>query len=621
MAQNRDAGPVRTPAAVDHGLTQVLLRTIPLYGSLLALALSLGAFRLADPDLGLHLAAGRTIALEQRLPQVGEFLYTSPDFYSLPDDKWLFRLACYALHQAGGAAGLIAGRMVLILWTLAALLFHRPAPAPARVLMGGLFLLSASTRLTLRPEMVSLALAATFLALLERWRHQPRTLIPFLAALQVLWVNAHGFFFFGPVLVAVAWVDARLRARREAPTGAYERTAERGLGWSLLVCLACCFLNPATWRGVLYPVSVIALLHREGGILRQTIRELRPTAVLFQNLSFPTSAPTLAYAASLGLAILGFILTRRRRLLREWLVLGLAAVLSLQFIRNVPFAALATLSFGPQALAEAWSRRPADRPRAGSKRAAWLAPALLAASLTALSFLVVTDRYYRACSMSFKTTGIGWSDATIPARLAAFVREQGFRGPLFNTFDVGSSLAWLLYPPERAFINGDTSGYPLEFYKEVKAEPSGPDPNAEIFQRFQHWDDRYHFRLAVLSYRMVWDRALMVHLHRSSEWALVYLERSAACFVRREGRDPEALRQLEQDVKDRLDAYLATAIPRSSLWKVHAASAELDYLAACVSLEWWGRVEAFARRALAVHPGLPERAALLQALGARADAL
>lgn len=583
---------------------------------ILGLALSLGAFRLADPDLGLHLAVGRSIAQNGRLPPITEFLYTAPpDFQPLPDDKWLFRLACYGLHQLGGAAGLIAGRMLLILWISAGLIggIGRPAPAWSRILLMTLFLLTASTRLTLRPELFSMALAVTFMCLLERWAARPKLLIPALAALQVVWVNCHGYFFFGPLLVGIWFLDAWAGVRFKADAEASPKV--RGLFFAGLACIFVSFLNPATWRGFIYPLSVMSLLSQEGGILKHTIRELRPTVVLIKEATFPRSVPVMAYLAAALLTLLGYLLTWRKRPLREWLMLAFSLALSLQFIRNMALVGLAAVPFGSHALAGA-VERVCHRMPSFHRRAVSCVSLLLTATLAVLIFLVLTDRYYRACSMSFKTTGISWSEATIPTGLAAFVKEQGFHGPVFNTFDVGSSLAWLIYPDERAFINGDTSAYPLTFYREVRAEPSGQaDPYAEIFRRFQKWDERYHFRLAILSYRLIWDRALMTYLYSSSEWSLVYLERSATCFVRREGMDAGRLRALEEAVGDRLDASIAAPIPRASFWKVYSPSAEVDLLAGCVALKWWDRVEALARRALQVHPDLPEREALLKGLG------
>ena len=583
-----------------------------LYASLFFLVFSLCCFKLTDPDLGLHLAVRRSIALDGRIPAINEFLYTTKDFKPLPDDKWLFRLVTYGFMRAGGPAGLIAWRLLLAVWIVVAMLWGpgRKTSPLTRAFMGGLFLLVISGRLTIRPELMSIALSASFIAILEQWHRQPKKLVPTLAGLQLLWVNSHGFFFFGLVLIGIWWVDAFFSARKEGKRNGKSRKVEKTLRIALAVCLIVCFLNPGGWRGVAYPVSVMSLLSQEGGVLRETIRELQPTWTRIR--IFP---PTVGYVVLVGVTGLAFLFTAKKRAVREWLLLAFGLVLSLQFIRNMPMIGLGVLPLGTSVVSEA-SRRLTSRLR-GARGLDDRPPlVMLTVLLFLFSFLLLTDRYYRSTRM-FKTTGIGWSDLTIPKEIANFVTDQKLNGPIFNTFNVGSSLAWFLYPREQAFINGDTSGYPVGLFASVVRNPPGATGIQDTFSRFRKWEQKYQFRLAVVSYRSPLSRSYMQYLFRSPNWFSVYLEPAAICFAHRKGIPIHRQRELERGTRSRLDDFTGSPIPKSSIWRVYRASKEMDLMKVCVAAGWMNQVQGLAHRVLEVEPNLPERDKLEKALRTR----
>ena len=84
-----------------------------------------------------------------------------------------------------------------------------------------------------RPEIFSLVFLACYLAILLRVDRNP-ALAWFLPLIQVLWVNTHGLFVLGPIVLAcylVARVAHHLRTIRVCPTRAW---SERPGGTSYL---------------------------------------------------------------------------------------------------------------------------------------------------------------------------------------------------------------------------------------------------------------------------------------------------------------------------------------------------------------------------------------------------
>ena len=74
-------------------------------------------------------------------------------------------------------------------------------------------LLVMSTRLPPRPEVFSLAFLAAYMAVLLRCDRRP-AFIWALPAIQVLWVNSHGLFILGPIILGAYVADGALRTLR-----------------------------------------------------------------------------------------------------------------------------------------------------------------------------------------------------------------------------------------------------------------------------------------------------------------------------------------------------------------------------------------------------------------------
>ena len=96
---------------------------------------------------------------------------------------------------------------------------------PALLLLGG--------RMYIRPETLSLLYLSVFLAILFRWDRFP-ALTWLLPLVQVAWVNSHGLFILGPVVLVFALADALLR--RGALAELVSRSGEGRVPAASIVC-------------------------------------------------------------------------------------------------------------------------------------------------------------------------------------------------------------------------------------------------------------------------------------------------------------------------------------------------------------------------------------------------
>jgi len=234
--------------------TQLLALGVALSGSLGGLSVMRGLF---DPDYFWHLATGRLIVQTGRIPTTDPFTFTWHGQPWIPD-QWLSDVAIYALVQwMGSTAGLLvfgvvaATAPVIIGWGLARLGVGHRAIIVASLLTSAVVL----PQVTMRPQVLSLPLLATVIAVLLTADPEHRRRLLILPPLFLLWANLHGFYVVG-LGVGFAYLVATVAGRtpmRSTPlwvigTGATSLLASMltpsgpgGIAYSLS------FANPGDW--------------------------------------------------------------------------------------------------------------------------------------------------------------------------------------------------------------------------------------------------------------------------------------------------------------------------------------------------------------------------------------
>jgi tetratricopeptide (TPR) repeat protein len=236
----------------------------------LTLTCLLGTFPLKDADIYWHLRTGDLIRQSGQIPRTDIFTFTREGVPWI-DLHWLFQIAISWVHQHGGVVGLNVAKCLV---TCAAVLLlvsarRRDWPVWAMVLawIPALFVLGG--RMYVRPETLTLLYLSIFLAVISRWDRFPRLtwILPFV---QIAWVNSHGLFVLGPIIVIFALVDAALRF------GLFG--AERWKWWRTILAAslatgAACLVNPYFIAGALYPIELAGTMRNP--IFSKHIAELQ----------------------------------------------------------------------------------------------------------------------------------------------------------------------------------------------------------------------------------------------------------------------------------------------------------------------------------------------------------
>lgn len=198
-------------AAVETAQGARPRRAAATYGSLVAVlavlaALVIGSRPLADNSFLTHLATGRLILDEGRVPTSDPYSYTAAGEPWVVQ-SWLASVAYATAERAGGALGLrllyagLSGLLGLALWKLT-------AAAEGVIVRLGLLVLALAVGAQLwdeRPFMFGLVLLSLYLLACER-----AVPGPVLAAAAWVWANTHGSFPLGLVAVSALAIGARV---------------------------------------------------------------------------------------------------------------------------------------------------------------------------------------------------------------------------------------------------------------------------------------------------------------------------------------------------------------------------------------------------------------------------
>jgi hypothetical protein len=400
-------------------------------GALLLVALLLGCFPMADFDVWWHLRSGQLVLQNRGVPHVDVFTYTNAGRPWI-DIYWAYQIAINVLFRVGGVSALVLWKALAGVALVGSTLWARRRGAalwPAVLFwMPGLILLSG--RLNERPELFSLLYLAGFLLVLGKASERPR-LLWWLPALQLLWVNSHGYFVLGPLILAAWAADLawqRLR-HREIPDGLGRTLAAVGPA-----VLLACFINPYGWGAFSLFFQQFAKLGAQG-IYRANIGELRSIGD-FISLSGMRNPYLLSFfvVLLLGLASFAWAGARRRFSLFRAVIFGGAAYLGWQATRNSAFMTVIVAVVFLANLDEA-SPVPGETVKKRKKPARRVEPVLLAA-LIVMMVALLSGRLY-AWAGEGRTIGLGerpdwfahescefWARPGMPERMVAFNLSQ-----------------------------------------------------------------------------------------------------------------------------------------------------------------------------------------------------
>jgi hypothetical protein len=447
-------------------------------------------------DLWHHLARGRTTVAEGRLLNEDRFTFTVAG-KPLQDVNWVWQALFYRLHVWGRLALVQAVNSLVLAVTMALLLrlaWRRSGSLAAASAVCLVVFFGTWQLLIIRPQTFSLLLFVCLYAVLDA---APRRtwLLCWPPVLMALWVNLHGGFPIGLVLLGCCTLAALIERRVRA--------------WPWLLCLtaslAATLVNPYGWHVYEY-VNVTS----HAAPARHIDEWLPPGLDQLTGKVW-----VLSVLALLGL----FALSRRRPSVQDLCVLGGFLPFACGSVRMVAWWLLVSAPILAEQFAACCSRLKTldEQDEAPSSVSAVVCASLLAAAVLSLPWLESVNPVLARPERAHRT------ETDLQAASDHLTATDGPKR-VFTRFAWGEYVGWSLAPRGTVFMDGRIEIFPDEVWAEYAAITRGRADWEEVLAR--HGVD------CLLLDAGGYHHDLLPLVERSTGWRRIFRQGDVVLFVR-----------------------------------------------------------------------------------------
>ncbi|HYM09845.1 MAG TPA: hypothetical protein VEU62_03890, partial [Bryobacterales bacterium] len=387
----------------------------------------IGRSRFDDRDTWWHLKVGESIWSTHALPHSDQYSYTTHAHAWIPHE-WLAEVSMAGAYNAGGNRGLLL--WLCALGSLTFLLTYALCSlcaASARIgLLGGLAALFFGTvGLAIRPLVLGYVFLAAELLFIYLARTRNRRWLWALPPLFAVWVNCHGSFLFGLVVLGV-FVCGSLLAQplgRIVPDD-WARQERRLLCAVFAVSAVALLANPVGPRLAAYPFDLL---------LKQKDNLAMAPEWAALNVQDPRGAALCGLG---GLLLLLFLVRRPPLRADEALLLALGFGTAILHVRMLFGFGILVAPVLCRLLADAWGRQGAPA-RSNRSVNAMIILGCVAVMILSFPTSAQIERQIRRAE---------------PVEAVDFIRRTGLAGPMLNDYKWGGYLIWAL-PEQKVFID------------------------------------------------------------------------------------------------------------------------------------------------------------------------
>jgi hypothetical protein len=420
---------------------------------------------LNDPDYFWHLKAGEYI-LANGLPSGDPFSFT---FEGKPWvlHEWLFEVGLYAMFVWLGPLGIKV--VTALLGTLSGYIAYVTANRllNASTLALGVtiaFFAFISVGFSPRPQLITYIIFAAFLYLLVSLKYfEEDRFLWAMPPLMVLWVNSHGGYIVGIVLLALfafsEWLIYWLRGSNDLR---HKRRLLKLSVFSVAAALATA-LNPYFVDQWLYPFQVVNMSFANSIIME------------WQSPSFHGLNGKIFLLLVFGF-FLAYIYQSRKPDLTEVTLPFFFLTAAFVSIRHIPLAGLTLISFAAVALRDAQLQRLYSKFAGSGKELGNAEYVMNWALFAVVSFALLAYYPIKHAKRDL--------DADMPVKAVEFIRDHGITGRMFNEYGHGGYLIYMLYPHQQVFIDGRADVFGDEFLKEYMSIRNGEPEWEKLFEKY-----------------------------------------------------------------------------------------------------------------------------------------
>jgi len=429
---------------------------------------ALGRLLLRDAGIGWHIRNGEQILVTHTIPHTDSFS-SSMNGHTWYAWEWLYDILAAMIHYAFGLNGVVFYTAAIIAATFVLALYfglRRGATLPVMLLLLLLSLGASAVHFLARPHVLSWFLTVIWFELLDSSSDRGNRHLLWLPALMVLWVNVHGGFVLGFLLLAIYLAGGVIEYFTRQEEGEARAKRIQWLGAIALVTFAASFVNPYG-----YHLHVHVYRYLSDRFLMNQISE-------FLSPDFHARAQA-CFAVLLILSILTLASARRAIGISQLLVVVCAAYLGCYATRNLPTSALLLALVVAPILSDSIAHG-----NRSSTTALWLKRLL--GRLDSFGFrmrslelglrghfwmLAVFVLGLWAC---FNNGRVGstqllhayFDDKRFPVEATNYISEHRIRAPIFSLDYWGGYLIYRIYPQGRVVLDDRHDLYGSEFFKQ-----------------------------------------------------------------------------------------------------------------------------------------------------------
>jgi hypothetical protein len=430
----------------------------------------LGRLLLRDADIGWHIRNGEQMLVTHAIPHTDSFSSTMSG-HSWYAWEWLYDIVFAMIHHAFGLNGVVFYTAAIIAATFVLALYsglRRGATLPVMLLLLILSLGAAAVHFLARPHVFSWLFTVICFELLDSASEEQRGYqrLVWLPLLMVLWVNLHGAFVVGFLLLATYLIGGAIEYFAQQETGAEVSKRIKWLSGVAMAMFAASFVNPYG-----YHLHVHIYRYLSNRFLMNQISE-------FLSPDFHHGAQQ-CFAVLLILAVVVFASARQTIRISRLLVVICAAYLGCYATRNLPIAGLLITLIVAPILSD--SIRNASKT---SSMALWLKGLFARLDsfgsrmrnlelglsghlwMPAIFVLGLWACFDRGRVGSIQLLDAYFDDKRFPVEATNYISEHRIREPILSLDYWGGYLIYRIYPQARVVLDDRHDLYGDEFFKE-----------------------------------------------------------------------------------------------------------------------------------------------------------
>lgn len=462
-----------------------------------------------DGDLPRHLLTGSLILESRQVPQFDLFSYRTTNKPGIPHE-WLAQVLFFISYDLMGLSGVVLLTAVII--TVTWLLIYEQTFAHSGSLFSAILFTSLAIGASLihvlpRPHLFTYLLTAIWIIVLERIRKGQAHIWWLLPLLMLLWVNLHGMFVLGIIILGIYFIGGMLD---DSPLIWLKSSTGKSMLAAGMLALFASLFSPSR-------IKIWETIFTLGSNTYITARIPE-----YQSANFH-QPETWPFILILLLLIISFARNVTKTPWSHVLLVAAFTGVALYTSRMIPLFAIISAPIAAKSLAD-WIRLeyPESRYATIEKNIARINASSNGFIWIPIVAIMVAVLFQAGRTIDPQSRGNVFDDRFFPVQATAWLATHPQSGNMFNEFDWGGYLLLNLWPAQQIFMDGHTHIYGEELTREYE----------QVVTLSKGWENIF------TKYNIEWvimraNAPLINALASSGTWSIAYQDNTATILIRK----------------------------------------------------------------------------------------